>query len=430
MLITELKVKNFKSIASASISLSPLTLLVGANASGKSNLVNVFRFISNIVTHGLHNAIALQGGIPFLTNASLPKGSPIEICFTIDLSSKNWIKYTNDKSVCLEIKNIKYEFVIQPNNRGGGYHISSDKMQLSFDCLSVNHGTQRTKRYTPLDTTLSLSFTKRSRKSSIYCECLVEHPDVFDKKTLDAIKDYSTADFFCELCNEPENRNELMLHKIGILLPAFFSVDNFIRIFDFDPKELKKASPIASMRELNENGSNIASVLHDILKNKQSKNKLTLLLKDFLPFIGSVSAENYMDKSYAYKIQEIFNKTAFHSSYLSDGTVSILAIIVALYFEKFAHIIILEEPERNIHPKLLSGILSSAQDVSIDTQVIITTHNPEFLRHAQIEYIKLFKRDNHGFTQITSPSDSDTVKCFIDNELGLDDLFVQDLLGE
>ena len=72
MFISNLKIKNFKSISSADINFEPLTMLVGANASGKSNLINVFRFISNIATDGIDNAIALQGGMPYLANASLP----------------------------------------------------------------------------------------------------------------------------------------------------------------------------------------------------------------------------------------------------------------------------------------------------------------------------------------------------------------------
>lgn len=44
MFISNLKIKNFKSISSADINFEPLTMLVGANASGKSNLINVLDF--------------------------------------------------------------------------------------------------------------------------------------------------------------------------------------------------------------------------------------------------------------------------------------------------------------------------------------------------------------------------------------------------
>ena len=92
---------------------------------------------------------------------------------------------------------------------------------------------------------------------------------------------------------------------------------------------------------------------------------------------------------------------------------------LALYFETESNIIILEEPERNIHPKLLANLLASAEDVSSEKQVIITTHNPELLKHSSIESICLITRDPQGFSTISSPKDNTTVKLFIENDLGL-----------
>ena len=92
MLIKKLQIKNFKSIKETKIECASLSMIVDANASDKSNLINVFRFIGNIATDGIDNAIALQWGIPYLTNANMPKGEPIEIRFVLDMSEENWIR--------------------------------------------------------------------------------------------------------------------------------------------------------------------------------------------------------------------------------------------------------------------------------------------------------------------------------------------------
>lgn len=84
MYIKDISISNFKSIASAEIDFSRLALLIGANAAGKSNLINVFRFLADIENNGLDYAIALQGGISYLRNASMPKDEPITIKFSID----------------------------------------------------------------------------------------------------------------------------------------------------------------------------------------------------------------------------------------------------------------------------------------------------------------------------------------------------------
>lgn len=428
MFISNLKIRNFKSIASADIDFEPLTMLVGANASGKSNLINVFRFISNIATDGIDNAVALQGGIPYLANASLPKGTPIEVAFTLDLSNEGWIRSPEEKAFGMEIRKIDYHFVIQPNLKGGGYHIATDTLALTFDWINVDLTEKRENRYAPTGIQYTLVAEKKSTKASIQLSHSFSPADKADEKMQEVVEHDITPRVFARLCNE--DKKELMLYRISMLLPAHFSENTFIRIFDFDPKELKKSSSMASMRILEENGSNIASVLNSILRTKENRKKLTTLLNEFLPFIDGISIENNFDKSFSYKVQEKFSNRAFHANFLSDGTVSLLAIIIALYFEDMSNIIILEEPERNIHPKLLANLLTSAEDVSDEKQVIITTHNPEFLKHINIQNVRLVQRDADGYTLISTPSNSKTVKCFLQNDLGLDDLFLQDMLGE
>ena len=88
-----------------------------------------------------------------------------------------------------------------------------------------------------------------------------------------------------------------------------------------------------------------------------------------------------------------------------------------------------EEPDRHIHPHLASQVMQMMNEVTDDTQVIVTTHNPELLRHANLEDILLVTRDPDGHSQITRPADSEVLSHFLQNELGVEDLFVQNLLA-
>ena len=53
-----------------------------------------------------------------------------------------------------------------------------------------------------------------------------------------------------------------------------------------------------------------------------------------LPFIDDIKIENNVNKSVFFKVKESYNKNEFPSYMLSDGTVNILAVIVALYFQE------------------------------------------------------------------------------------------------
>ena len=66
MLTTNIKLKNWRNFRSIDVPLREITYLLGPNASGKSNLLDVFRFlrdISKVKGGGLHAAVADRGGI-------------------------------------------------------------------------------------------------------------------------------------------------------------------------------------------------------------------------------------------------------------------------------------------------------------------------------------------------------------------------------
>jgi predicted ATPase len=129
-----------------------------------------------------------------------------------------------------------------------------------------------------------------------------------------------------------------------------------------------------------------------------------------------------------FKVQEKY----FGSEYLpaplvSDGTVSITALILALYFVS-KNTIVIEEPERNIHPALVASVVEMMKDASRRKQIMITTHNPEIVKHAGIENLLLISRDPEGFSTVVRPSEKDQVREFLKNEIGVDELFAQNLL--
>ena len=115
------------------------------------------------------------------------------------------------------------------------------------------------------------------------------------------------------------------------------------------------------------------------------------------------------------------------SSLLSEGTIRVVALLVALYFEN-KRIMAFEEPTISLHPKLISQLMQMMKEVSEEKQVLITTHHPEVIRHVDLDDVYLVSRDEDGFSQISKPADKTEVRTFLENDLGIDDLFVQNLL--
>ena len=167
-----------------------------------------------------------------------------------------------------------------------------------------------------------------------------------------------------------------------------------------------------------------------MLKSKPEREKLDNILKDCLPFVESISTESNFDRSVSYKIKESYSNKPLYANFLSDGTVSVLAIIMALNFENNMGTIILEEPERNLHPFLMNRLIEMAEETSREKQIIITTHTPELLKHADINDVFLVSRSNKGFSSVSKPKNNKLVQEFLKNEVGIDSLFIQNLLEE
>ena len=61
MIIEKLKVKNYKSLEDVEIPLRPLTVFVGPNNSGKSNVFDCLEFVRDLALMG-SQAVGIRGG--------------------------------------------------------------------------------------------------------------------------------------------------------------------------------------------------------------------------------------------------------------------------------------------------------------------------------------------------------------------------------
>ena len=144
----------------------------------------------------------------------------------------------------------------------------------------------------------------------------------------------------------------------------------------------------------------------------------------------NVDVEKFADKSLLFKLKESYFKTQYlTASLISDGTINMTALIVALYFEKKPFVII-KEPERHIHPYLISKVAEMMKDVSQtqEKQIVVTTHNSEFVKYAGLENILLVSRNEDGFSTVSRPADKEEVKTFLKNDIGIEELYIQNLL--
>jgi predicted ATPase len=413
MMVKSIHISNFKSFKDARIeNLGLFNVVIGTNAAGKSNFIQVFRFLRDVADHGLRNAVSLQGGRDYVVNSRLAAAKPLRlrISYGANLEMKR-------KDISVLVDEVVYEFAVKFDKKGLGFTILEDSLTSHLK-FSRPAGKKKTCGGRPLGEGKGFLFNRQGR-----IDYRLELPAEVSLTSEDLVPQF--------LKDERLPTDALLLET-----PFFEVIHNFekffsrMAIYDFDPRLPKKAAVMTGKRELEEDAGNLVLVLRDIFSDREKRRKFDNLLKGCLPFVEDVDVKKLGDGSLIFKLKEVYARDSFiPATFISDGTINLTALIVALYFEDKS-LLIIEEPEKNVHPYLIGKVVDMMKDAAKRKQIIVTTHNAEIVKCAELENVILVSRDRNGFSVISRPAERKEVQVFLKNEVGIEDLFAQNLLGQ
>ena len=458
MAITKLTIENFKSFARVEVDFSRFNVIVGPNAAGKSNLTEAIAFLRDITEHGLEDAVAIHGGIKALLNFDADGDRLLRVSVEYDdreSADKRVLVNELDQRILenregqivgVKKRHSTYGFAIRPHKKGAGFSVVHDEMSRGIALVKLEPAESENKD----GSTHWFSISPQIRSGQYReVETLSEGALILNQRSgrlqarLDPSldKNVATSDLSPFLSHTPQRHFTRFLTQTTRMLmlesPLLRVTDmDFVqalestRIYDFDLKKPKQAVPVSGVKELDGDGGNLAIVLQEILRRRENRRRFINLVSDLLPFVDSVGVDTLAYNSLLAKLTErrSSGKRDLSVAWASDGTISVLAMVAALFFAK-GELALFEEPDRNMHPHLIGRLVQMMKEASENKQIILTTHNPEILRHSDLDDILLVQRDDAGNSTISRPADSETLKIFLENELGVEDLFVQNLLG-
>jgi len=78
----------------------------------------------------------------------------------------------------------------------------------------------------------------------------------------------------------------------------------------------------------------------------------------------------------------------------ADGTIRMLAVLTALYQERYLSPLIIEEPEKALYPDALAVCSDVLQEAAFSYQVLITTLSPDLITELPLDSLRVVEKEN------------------------------------
>lgn len=389
MRLNSIHIHHFKSLDDICIeNLSPLTLLVGANGVGKSNLIDALRFLRDMVVEGLDHAISKRSGIVTIRQHSPKK--PYDVIVKITFAQE----FDDEPN-----REGTYEITISSLS-GGNYQIKREsavwfEQDYDYDEANDQH----------IDLGISEKRLTRDAEGSL---------------TINGKKGKMQLPI-----DQPALGSRASFGRMAAPIADFVSRFRFTSIF---PNTLREPSRPDTDRLLKESGENWASIIKASKKTSAGKHSLERvreMMQVVMPTLQDVSVRTagaYLVPQFRVKDNDKSAAHDFDPVQISDGTLRIFGILLALYQNPPPPFIALEEPEQTVHPAILSMLSEAFREVSERTQLLITSHSPYLVDFFEAEEIRIVSMQN-GKTQISpiKPSQVESVK---ENLISLQELMM------
>ena len=424
-MIEYIELENFRSILHDSIEFDHITVLIGANGSGKSNLVKALEFLSELPRSGIAVAVNSQGGangiIPKVFSRSRVPKAIVSIKYRARMPAPP--KYpTKYKSKLLVDHSIKFRFppgqVLYVEEEELTFHqVLSIAMCLWDNKAFKNLGTDDAS-HPSHDSTFSII---RPRKGD---PIFKEDPPV----NADTLPVYvralglpflekqvkSREDLIKRVSGMWEHRRKSGSHYRGMrryqysfLDPdittilgfspqfmTFHSDQSDIRRYDLLLNELRVEQAPSKSRQLTRTGENMPTVLREMSSDpnrRRSWKRLQNTFSSLAPHIFGMRPASLRTGKEFVEFVESKTGRGVESWESSDGSLRALAILLAIETAMEGDTILIEEPEQNLHPWAVRDLMDHLREAAKERelQVVMTTHSQHVLERVKPEEVRV-----------------------------------------
>ncbi|MFM7384361.1 MAG: translation initiation factor IF-2 N-terminal domain-containing protein [Microcystaceae cyanobacterium] len=376
--ITNISINGFRRLRKIDLPMKNLTVLIGANGSGKTSFLDVFSILSASARGDLQNTLQLKGGLNHILTRGMAK--ELKISVAMDISPQSPLYYDLTLSPQGFSYIIKEEFLTQQRKKHRGqpfFLIKSQNLDIRYFSQEENKLLRPNWEQNILETSLS------------------QVPKMY---------------------REPEN-----LRKSLAACTYYAALD----ISETSPVRLPQPMRPASLP--GKNGESLISCLYNLRETDRDRFEwlediLSAAFPDFErlnfpPVAAGTLSMTWSDRHFSEPIY-------IHE--LSEGTLRFLWLATLLQSQNLTTITLIDEPEISLHPELLKHLVDLMREASKRTQLIVATHSERLIRFLEPEEILICDLEE-GEAKMTWGDTLNLEKWLED--YSLDQLWAMNILG-
>ena len=379
-MIRKLYVDNFKSLNNFEIALNPATFIIGANASGKSTVLNAIAFLKYCCIESANAYLEKHQLTVSDICSKFSKKRTISFAVVFDFNDKEvlWnIEFTANKtgnSLVLSSEKVSKAPYGGANASGlQGARGKETLLYYSSDRIMGNGAVNDSSGHSLARNTKSYRFNElaRVREEIIRGEYNHSHLSIISK---DSCREY------------PE------LYAIKEFFDATESFDVL------SPKDMR-ASAHGYTNSIGRYGEKLATFIKGL--DHEERRELVNTMKTIFPDIKDIKSVVRGRPGWAYlEVDENYSSqnVSISSRNVSDGIIRLIALFSMKYHKNNGGVMLLDEIENGINCEIMERLLISFQENGLRNgqQFIATTHNTVLLDYVDPDNIRYLLRDKQG----------------------------------
>ena len=391
-ILETIQLENILSYSSGTepVALEPLNVLIGPNASGKSNFISALELL-HAAPRDLQDAISSGGG----TRDWLWKGTENPTA-TVDIT----VGYSSPQV-------------------GLRYRLSFSDVEGRFRLVDEVVESER-----PLSASDAQPYSYyRFGEGNPIINALVSDSQG-DRRAQRPIRDGIKFDqSILSQRRDPDSYPELAY------LARTFEYMSGYRRWDTAPQGALRSPQKTDLRQdvLRADGSNLGVILNDLMNRPTVKEQILERMRDFYPSFKYVNT-HIVSGTVQIHFEEDRLLQSVPATRLSDGSLRFLALLSVLYNPNWSGVICIEEPELGLHPDIIPEVAKLLIETSRRCQLFVTTHSDILVDAlSEVPETVMVCEKVDGATQLNR-LDTDELKSWLD-EYRLGEMWMRGAIG-